>query len=350
MMVLKNLFKFYYFIILVIFLSFGFLSKSEAANEGSECTAGYASTGNCYITPTEIVLQVKGIWYCYGEPAAPTSVYSNPAQGLGNEDALKSPGNALKQVSGTGCSRRIFNGSNDITINEGVSSGLTSALGAGQTQSFQWVVLQVSPTIGMRGSFTFSTAKTTSQTKYPTSTAGSASVTTGGTICYTKGGTVMTENGGQNTIDCTTDSSLTAGLNNYVYNRLGSQNYATWTLSNGQTAKAWLTDSNNKLQDGLTSDQVTTLQSLVDSSATDPFADAYNALANPATSILVAFQNPFTWYKCANRQKGTSGINLSWYVTNALRVEFSSATNINLVAPASFDMFLEAPLKSGGSC
>ena len=73
-------------------------------------------------------------------------------------------------------------------------------------------------------------------------------------------------------------------------------------------------------------------------------------LANPATSILVAFQNPFTWYKCANRQKGTSGINLSWYVTNALRVEFSSATNINLVAPASFDMFLEAPLKAGGSC
>ena len=184
MMVLKNLYNFYYFIILVIFLSFGFLSKSEAANEGSECTAGYASTGNCYITPTEIVLQVKGIWYCYSEPAAPTSVYSNPAQGLGNENVLKSPGNVLKQVSGTGCSRRIFNCSNDITINEGVSSGLTSALGAGQTQSFQWVVLQVSPTIGMRGSFTFSTAKTTSQTKYPTSTAGSASVTTGGTICY----------------------------------------------------------------------------------------------------------------------------------------------------------------------
>ena len=347
---LKNLYKFYYFIIIVFFLSFGFLSKTKAANVGSECTAGYASSGNCYITPTEIVLNVKGIWYCYGEPAAPTSVYSNPAQGLGNEDVLKSPGNVLKQVSGTGCSRRIFNGSNDITINEGVSSGLTSALGAGQTQSFQWVVLQVSPTIGMKASFTFSNTKTTSQTKYPTSTAGSASVTTGGTICYTKGGTVMTENGGQNTIDCTTDSSLTAGLNNYVYNRLGSQNYATWTLSNGQTAKAWLTDSNNKLQDGLTSDQVTTLQSQVASSDTDPFDDAYNALANPATSILVAFRNPFTWYKCANRQRGSSGINLSWYVTNALRVEFSSATNINLVAPSAFDMFLEAPLKAGGSC
>ena len=350
MMVLKSLFKFYYFIILVIFLSFGFLSKSEAANEGSECTAGQASSGNCYITPTEIALNVKGIWYCYGEPAAPTSVYSNPAQGLGNENVKKNPGNVLKQVNGKGCSRRIFNGSNDISINEGVSSGLTNALGAGRTQTFEWIVLQISPTIGMKASFTFSNTKTTSAVKYPTPTDPTPSVMIGGKICNTKGGTFMTENGGQNTINCTTDSSVIAGLNNYVFNRLGTQNFFSWILSNGQTAKAWLTDSNNKLQNGLTSSEVTTLQSQVASSETDPFDVAYNALENPATSILVAFRNPFTWYKCRNRQKGTRRINLNWYVTNALRVEFSSATNINLVSPSAFDMFLEAPLKARGSC
>ncbi len=70
-------------------MSYGISTIANAANEGDECTAGYSSTGNCYITPTEIVLNVKGIWYCYSEPAAPTTVYSNPAQGLGNEDVKK---------------------------------------------------------------------------------------------------------------------------------------------------------------------------------------------------------------------------------------------------------------------
>ena len=346
---LKLIHKFFFLSLLTVLISFGASTIANAANEGSECTAGYSSAGNCYITPTEIVLNVKGIWYCYSEPAAPTAVYSNPAQGLGNENVKKNPGNVLKQTNNRGCSRRIFNGSDDITINEGVSSGLTNSLGAGKTQSFQWVVLQVSPTIGMKGSFTFDNTIKTSAKSYPTSSVGTSSVVTGGKICRTTGGTFMTENGGQNVIECS-DTALTPGLNNYIFNRLGTQNFATWTLSNGQTAKAWLTDSNNKLQDGLTQDEVTTLQSQVAGSSTDPFDDAYNALANPATSILVAFKNPFTWNKCTNKQKGTRSIDLSWYVTNALRVEWATTTTINLTAPATFDMFLEAPLKSGGSC
>lgn len=349
MIKLKNLDNIYFFIIFIFFAYFGFYSKTQAANEGQECTAG-STSGNCYITPTEIVMNVKGIWYCYAEPAAPTPTLSNPAQGLGTPAALSNPGNTLKQANGTGCSRRIFNGSNDLTLNEGVASGLVGAGGAGQTQSFQWVVLQIEPTIGMRGSFTFNDVITTAQTKYPTSTAGSASVLTGGTICNTKGGTILVENGGVNVIECTSDTSVTPGLNNYVFNRVGTQNYATWTLSNGKTAKAWITNSQNKLADGLTDSQVGTLQLQDPVAGTDPFTDAYNDLASPPTSILVAFENPFTWYKCANKQKGTRSVNLSWYVSNALRVEFSADSIIGLTAPATFDMFLEAPLKSGGSC
>lgn len=356
MIKLKNLDNIYFFIIFIFFAYFGFYSKTQAANEDKVCTAAtnllseLFAGNNCYITPPEIVMNVKGIWYCYAEPAAPTATLSNPAQGLGTSAALSNPGDVLKQANGTGCSRRIFKGSNDLTLNEGVASGLVGAGGAGQTQSFQWVVLQIEPTIGMRGSFTFNDVIKTSETKYPTSTAGSASVLTGGTICNTKGGTILVENGGVNTIECTSDASVTPGLNNYVYNRIGTQNYGTWILSNGKTAKAWITNSQNKLADGLTASEVTTLQGQVAGNATDPFTTAYNALASPPTSILVAFENPFTWYKCANKQKGTKSIDLSWYVSNALRVEFSADNIINLVAPASFDMFLEAPLKSGGSC
>ena len=78
------------------------------------------------------------------------------------------------------------------------------------------------------------------------------------------------------------------------------------TLNHSAPAKAWLTDSNNKLQDGLTQDEVTTLQSQVAGSSTDPFDDAYNALANPATSTAGGVM-PITKVSGENIKQGMVG-------------------------------------------
>ena len=340
-----------FYLISLIFITFNFaficfVNLAYGANEGSECNAT-SSSGNCYLTPSTVSFTVKGVWYCYGEPAAPTAVYANPAQGLGNDAVKRLPGNVLKQTTESGCSSRIFNGTSAVDLSDGGASALPAG-GAGQTQSFQWVVLQIEPRITMTASIQFNNTTKTMSVLYPTDTSSSTSVTTGGAWCYTKGGDkFLVENGGQASVECSASNNEQA--NTYKYNRLGTQNYATWTLSNGKTAKAWLTDSNNRLASGLTQAQVSSLQGLV-GQATDPFLDQYNADINPATSILVAFENPFTWYKCANKQKGTSSIDVSWFVTNALRAEFGGTNTINLLAPSSLDMYLEAPLKAGGAC
>jgi len=315
-------------------------TPAHAANTPA-CTASSAAAGNCYITPSEVTLTVKGVWYCYGEPGAPTATLANPAQNPGTRG---NSGNIMVQASGTGCSPRLFNGSQDVTIADGISSGLTGVAGLGSTQSYTWIALLLGPTISMKSSMQFSATKTTIATKYPTNTSGTASVTTGGIHCYTTGGDFLVENGGAASVECAATSA--AQTTNYKYNRIGSENYATWTLSNGKTAKAWLLNSSNKLADALSSADVTRLQALVGGSTTDPFS----AEPNPVTSLLVAFENPFTYYKCANLQKGTRGMALSWYVTNSLRAEFSSTSEINLFSPASLDMFLTPVLKSGGAC
>jgi hypothetical protein len=344
------LYKRFHFISLVFiifhFVFIFFVNLAYGANEGSECNASSAS-GTCYLTPSKVSFTVKGVWYCYGEPAAPTAVYANPAQGLGNDAVKRLPGNVLKQITESGCSTRIFNGKSAVDLSDGGASAL-SAGGAGQTQTFQWVVLQIEPQITMTASIQLNNTTKTMPVLYPTNTSSSSSVATGGTWCYTKGGDdFLVENGGQASVECS--ASNNERENKYKYNRLGTQNSANWTLSNGKAVKAWLTDSNNRLADGLTQPQVSSLQGLV-GQPTDPFVDKYNADINPATSILVAFENPFTWYKCANKQKGTSSIDVSWFVTNALRVEFAGTNIINLLAPSSLDMYLEAPLRAGGAC
>lgn len=351
-----------FFVFFINFLTFS--TPIHALNEGSECTADNTSSGNCYVTPTDVSINLKGIWYCYGEPAAPTSTLPNPAQGAKTTPvrgtiARNNPGNAVIQTSGTGCNSRNFNGSTDITINEGGASAVPAS-GAGQSQSFQWVVLQISPSISMTASFEFDNVKKTSATSFPTSTASTPSVTTGGKFCYTVGkDAILVTNGGTTSVECSSVNNPQA--NTYIFNRLGEKNYFTWTLSNGKTAKAWLTDSNNRLADGLTQAEQLTLQGQVpgarSASLDDPFITDYNAeiaagasTSERATSIFVAFENPWRWNKCANRRKGTKSIDLSWYVTNALRFDMASSTQIAQADPAAFDMFLTTTLKVDGEC